>query len=498
MAMRTALGAPRRRLIRQLLTENVILTVTAGLFGIVVAYLFQDLLLQLLPMGRVGIDRPVIDQAALAFTLIVSILTGLTVGVIPALRGTSVDPSQQLKTGARSSDDFHGTRLRSGLVVLQVAISIALLIGSGLLIRSLMNLTTVELGFDPNSLLTGNIRIQSADHPTPEQRNLFFASLIEEIKAQPGVVSATFANKLPISSPGHDTSVWLASQPRPSSQDSFFPMARWVPPGYFETMKIPLLKGRDVAETDLPGSPRVVVLSQAVVRKLFLDREPLGQLVKIGWSDEPYRVIGVVADARLNLLRNQPNPALYMASSQAGDIRQQIAIRTSGDPSLLIEPIQKLLKDKDPNAVFAYPATMSSVINESLGDFRIVILSLGLFSFVALVLTAIGLYGVLAYHVSQRTNEIGIRLAMGASSSTLFGMILKRGLVVIGIGLLLGMAGGYSGSLLIRQLLFETKPLDPASYLGAVGFLGFVALAACLLPAWRATRINLVDVLRME
>lgn len=498
MAMRSALGAPRRRLVRQLLTESLILTLIAGVTGIAVAHLFQGLLLQLLPVGDIGMDRPVIDGAALIFALCVSVLTGLVVGIAPALRGTALNISQQLKTGVRSSDELHRTRLRSALVVFQVAVSVTLLIGSGLLIRSLAELTRVELGFDPDRLLTGRVKILPADYPTPEERNLFFSSLIEEIEAQPGVVSATLASKLPILNPWQDWPIWLASEPRPASEDSFFGMARWIPPGYFETMKIPLLQGRDLSETDVPGSPRVVVLSEAVVRNLFPDGKPIGQLVKIGWSDDPYQVIGVVADARLNRLRNEPSAALYMASAQEGATGLQIAVRTSGDPTLLIGTIQNLVQTKDPNVLFANPATMNSILDDALGDFRIVIFSLGLFSIVALVLTAIGLYGVIAYHVSQRTNELGIRLAMGASNATVLGMILKKGMVLVGIGLVLGTVGAYSGSLFIRQLLFETQPLDATAYVGAVGFLGLVALAACFLPAWRATRVNLVDVLRSD
>jgi ABC-type antimicrobial peptide transport system permease subunit len=187
-----------------------------------------------------------------------------------------------------------------------------------------------------------------------------------------------------------------------------------------------------------------------------------------------------------------------MAVVQSGATRLQLAVRTSNDPTLLIGPIQNLLGHKDPNAIFSNPATMSSIVDDALGDFRIVILSLSIFSGVALALTAIGLYGVLAYHVSQRTNEIGIRLAMGASTITLLGMILKRGLVLVGIGLLFGVAGAYSASRLIQQLLFETQPLDPTTYAGAVSCLGLVAVVACFLPGWRATRVSPVEMLRRE
>jgi predicted permease len=498
MAMRSALGASRRRLVRQLMTESVILTVVAGLLGIAVAYLLQDVLLRLLPVGELGVERPVINAWALVFTLLLSIATGLLVGVIPALRGTALHPAQQLRSGTHASEGARSSRLRSGLVVLQVALSIALLIGSGLLIRSFSHLSTVELGFDPQNLLTGQLQIQAADYTTAEERNQFYASLLEEIEALPGVVSATVINRLPIRSRWQDWSVWPADRPPPSIRENFTAMARWVSPGYFETMGIPLLSGRDISATDVPGSPYVAVISEGVARALFDDAEPIGRMVRIGWSDRSFEVIGVVADARVNTLRGAPDAAAYMASAQLGPTRLQVAVRTSGDPLLLVGPIEDLLRRKDSNVLLARPATMASVVDDGLADFRIVILSLSLFAGLALVLTAIGLYGVLAYHVGQRMNEMGIRLAMGASNADLLGMILRKGLVLVGVGLLLGMAGAYPGTLLVRQLLFETQPLDPATYAGAAGFLVLVAVLACLLPAWRATQVNLVDVLKRE
>jgi putative ABC transport system permease protein len=497
MAMRSALGAPRQRLVRQLLTESVMLAMAGAIVGIALAYWFQDLLVELLPMGSTGI-APAIDAATLGFALALTVATGVVVGVVPAFRGTAVDPSQQLNAGTRSSEGLHSTRLRSGLVVFQVAVSIVLLIGAGLLIRSLMHLTTVELGFNADQLLSGTVQIQTEDYPTPEERNLFFDTLLEDINAQPGVVSATFINKLPILSPWMDWQIWLAGQPRPSAANRFMAMARWVPPGYFDTMKIPLLEGRDVSDRDVPGSPQVVVISEAVVRSLFVDRDPIGQMVKIGWSDEPYQVIGVVADARLNRLQDAPDPALYMAGFQVGDTRGQVAVRTSSDPNLLVGPIENLLRQQDPNAIFSNPATMRSIVDDALGDFRIVILSLSIFSGVALALTAIGLYGVLAYHVRQRANEFGIRLALGATNLTLLGSVVRRGLTLVGVGLLLGVIGAYWASRLIQQLLYETQPLDPATYASAVLFLGLVGVLACVLPAWRATRISLVEMLRRE
>jgi predicted permease len=497
MAMRSALGASRPRLVRQLLTESVILTIAAGLLGITVAYLLQGVILQLLPVGELGMERPVVDSGALVFTLAVSVATGLLVAVVPAVRGASSDPAQQLRSASRASEDVRSSRLRSGLVVLQVALSVALLIGSGLLIRSFAQLSAVDLGFDPENLLTGQMQIQVSDYPTPEERNQFFTSLLEEIEALPGVVSATVINKLPIRSRWQDWSVWPVERPPQSPQEDFSAMARWVPPGYFYTMGIPLTAGRDIAATDVPGSPFVIVLSESVVQRFFQGSDPIGRMVSVAdWRT--FEVVGVVRDARVNTLRGAPDAAYYMSFAQMAPARAQIAVRTSVEPTTLVGPIEELLRRKDPNVLFAKVSTMASVLDDELVGFRIVILSLVLFSCVALALTAIGLYGVLAYHVSQRLNEFGVRMAMGASNGDLLGMILGRGMLLAGLGLLLGVAAAYPGTLLVQQLLFETQPLDPTAYVGAVGFLGLVAALACFLPAWRATQVNPVEVLRRE
>jgi putative ABC transport system permease protein len=498
MAMRSALGASRPRLIRQLVTESVILTVIAGALGVVIAFFLQDVLLRLLPVGELGVDRPVINLLALSFTLAIAIGTGLLIGVVPALRNTATRPAQQLRSGTHASEGLRSSRLRGGLVVVQVALSVSLLIGSGLLIRSFAELSRVDLGFESESLLTGQLRIQGSDYPTVEERWQFFSSLIEEVEALPGVTSATLINKLPIISPWQDWSIWPAEAPPPTAQNDFSAMARWVPPGYFETMGMPLLAGRDISATDVLGSQYVIVVSESVARALFDDSDPIGRQVRIGWEDRSFEVIGLVKDARINRLRRAPDAAAYMSAAQLGPTRMQIAVRTSGHPMLLVGPIENLLLRKDPNVLFAFPASMASILDERLAGFRIVIMSLALFSVLALALAAIGLYGVLAYHVNQRKNEMGIRLAMGASNSDLLTMILKRGLALVGIGLVVGVAAAYPGTLLIRQMLYETQPVDVGAYVAAVGFLGMVAAVACLLPAWRATRVDVVEVLRVE
>jgi len=497
MAMRTALGASRSRLVRQLLAESLVLTVAAGALGMGLAFLLKGVLLRLLPMGEVGLQPYGLSSSALGFTLLLSLATGILVGLIPAIRTSSLEPAKQIRAETRSTPSARSSRIQSGLVAFQVALSVVLLIGSGLLVRSLAHLTGVELGFDPENLLTGQLQIQAAAYPTPSERNLFFSTLLNEVNAVPGVEGATLANKLPILSRWQDWSVWPVGHPPASSADDVSAMARWVPPGYFPTMRIPLLAGREIEDTDSPGSPFVVVLSRSVAETLFPGADPLGNWVRIGdWRD--CLVTGVAEDARVNTLRGGPDGAVYMAAAQMAPLMLQIAVRTSGNPELLIQPIRDLLHRKDPTVLFAQPRSMASVVDAELVGFRTISLSLTLFSAVAVALTAIGLYGLLAYQVTQRKAELGLRLAVGASEHHLVSMILRRGLVLAGAGLVAGLAVAYPGTRAVRSLLFDVRLLDPAVYFSAALALLLVAGLASYLPARRAARGNVADVLRTE
>ncbi|MCP4901581.1 MAG: ABC transporter permease [bacterium] len=498
MAMRAALGAPRNRLIRQLLTESLFITMLAGLAGIAVAHAFRVLLLNLLPIGAVGIAPPTLDASSLIFAFGISIVTALLVGIVPALRATTVGPARQIVSGARVSEGVQSARLRSGLVVMQVAGSILLLIGSALLIRSLGQLSHVNLGFDSENLLTARIQIQQTDYETPEERHQFFSSLMERISAMPGVVSATTITKLPILNPWQDWPVWPADQPRPSNTERQFAMARWTTPNYFDTIGIQLLRGRDISVDDLPQSQRVVVLSESTVEALFPDQDPIGKYVGIGWDEEPWRVIGVVSEARLNRITDVPNGAMYMPSAQLGASILRLAVKTTGKPMALVGPIRETIRQLDANAILSEEASMTSILDAELASFRIVILSIGLFSAIALMLTAIGLYGVLAYHIAQRFREIGIRMALGAEPASLVRRYVFRGLALVGSGLLLGVLSAFPCSKLMADLLFGIEPFDPASFISAFAFLTIVGIVACLIPALRATRVNPAQILREQ
>jgi putative ABC transport system permease protein len=498
LAMRSALGASRRRLIRQLLTESVILTVVAGLFGIGVAFLFHNLLLRLLPPGDPGVPVPTIDGSVLLFALLISVATGVVVGIVPAVRGTSLNVWQKLETSIRSTEAKRSTRLRAAMVVVQVAMSVVLLIGCGLLIRSMVNLTSVELGFDSEGIIGGPYSIQGGDDSTSTERVARFAAVIEGIRTLPGVTNVAAVTKMPIASTTTDWPIWRAEDPRPEPNDSLMALARAATPGYFETIGIPLLRGRDFADADSEGAAPVVIISAAVARDLFADHDPIGRAVKLGWMESPFEVVGIVGNARIDGVRSDFEQAMYLPSAMFGPSFQWLVVRSDGDPALLEEPIRKLVEGMDRNSVLGELVTMESLVDEDLSGFRVVSLALGLLSVVALLLTAVGLYGVLAYHVSQRTNEIGIRFALGASPIKVTGLVMKKGLSMMGIGLALGLLGASMSSRLIQNLLFEIEPLDPIAYLSGALFFAAVAAVACLVPAWRAAGVNPVTALRSE
>jgi predicted permease len=499
LVLRSALGASRMRLIRQLVTESLVLTVVAGLLGIGLAYVLQGVLVQLFPTD-LHIDRPTTNSTALLFAFTVSVATGLVVGVVPALRSTSVHAAQHLRSSRLTATGVRSSRLHSGLVAAQVATSITLLIGSGLLIRSLMQLSSVELGFDPDNLLTGRIQIQATEYPTPHESGQFFTSLLEDVEALPSVVSAAMITNVPILDPWRDWGIEPADEPELAGSTA---MARWVTAGYFRTMGIPILSGRDILQSDDAASAAVVLLSEKVARAMFRGANPVGRMVRIGVGiggddSKHHLVIGVVADARVNTLRGEPDPAMYMSSAQAGLRDMGVVVRASGDPAMIVKSIDGLLRRRDRSSVFAEPASMASIVSQQLAEFQLVILSLVLASAVAVALTAVGLYGVLTFHVTQRMNEIGIRLAVGASSSDVVTMIVMKGCGLVGIGLVAGLFGALPATLLIRHLLFEIRPLDPVSYAAAVGVLALVAALISFMPAWRATQVDVVDVLRRE
>jgi putative ABC transport system permease protein len=391
--------------------------------------------------------------------------------------------------------------LRNGLVVLQVAISITLLIGAGLLIRSLALQMQVDLGFNPTNVLTAGIRLPDNDYPDPENRIAFFDSLSEEVEALPGVESVSFVNRLPIIHGGGNIYLYTMDQSPEDSQSDMRRSAdfRYVLPGYFKTMGMPLLAGRDIARTDTEGSPRVMVVSESLAELFFKDQNPLGQKLQVDMGElVTHEIVGVVANARLRRITGQPFHAMYMSYYQVPRSGMCITVRVQNDPAALTGSVREVLRSKDRNIPLAEPASMAAILDDALSDYRIITSSLGLFSVIALLLALVGLYGVLAYYVSQRYHEIGVRMALGASARQVAKMILSRGMGLVLLGLIAGVAASLWATRFIQQQLYGVESYDPATFVvTALGF-GFVALFACLVPAWRATRVDPVTTLQAE
>lgn len=503
IAVRSAMGASRKRLIRQLLTESTLLALIAGVAGVALAFVFQGLLLRLLPMGWLGITRPSIDAAVLLFALGVSIATGILFGVVPALQGTIVDLGQQLKAGTRATWARGSSLLRSGLVVLQVAFSVVLLIGAGLLIRSLALQMQVDLGFNPENVLTAGVTLPSNDYPDPDtdKRIAFFDSLVEEVEALPGVQSVAVINRLPIRHAGGNIYLHRVDEPPEEGQSSMSRSAdfRYVTPNYFKTMGIPLLAGRDIERTDVEGSPRVMIISESLVELFFPDENPLGQQLVVDMGEKVvHEIIGVVGNARLHRPSNDPFHSMYMSYYQIGRSGMRLTVRTHGDAETLTGPIREVLRAKDRNIPLAEAETMTAIIDDVLSDFRVITSSLGLFSSIALLLALVGIYGVLAYYVSQRSHEIGVRMALGASSRQVANLVLTRGMALVAMGVFLGVVASFWTTNFIQQQLFGVEAFDPMTFAATAAGFGLVAMIACLLPAWRATRVDPVLTLQAE
>lgn len=504
VAMRTALGASRMRLVRQHLTESVVLTLPAGAVGVAIAYALQGLLFHLLPVEALSVTRPTVDGLLLVFAFGMSIATGLLVGIVPAIRGTGIALSPHLGTGRQVGERRQSARLRGALVVAQIAVSAVLLVGAGLVARSLVRLTAVDFGFTADRVLTARVDIQAPAYPDRVQRQAFYAAVLDDVAALPGVTAVGATTQLPILDPGNTWRIRTPDQPAGSDRDLGPVRLRRVSPGYFATMGMGLLGGRDISAADRDTTRPVAVVSESLARRLYPGRDAIGRiaLLQDNFSrppkEVPYEIVGVVRSARLANPRDEADPALYLSIFQASPRSLRLVVRAAGDPSAVAAPLRQIVARHDRNALVTGVQTMDAVVGRAFADFRSVAGYLALFAGVALLLAAVGLYGALAYHVSQQQHEIGVRLALGASRAGVLGMVLGRGGALAAGGLLAGLVAALPGTRLVGGLLFETPPIDPVTYAGAVLSLAIVAAVACLVPALRAVKVDPAAVLRSE
>jgi putative ABC transport system permease protein len=375
-----------------------------------------------------------------------------------------------------------------------------LLIGAALLIQSLSRQMNVDLGFDPTNVLTASVTLPENDYPNPEQRIAFLESLAEKVEGLPGVTSVGMINRIPIRHPSGNIYVYPTGQAPEDREGDMSRSAdfRYVMPGYLRTMGIPLLAGRDISRNDDDSGPRVMLVSESLGELFFGDENPLGRRLVVDMGNEmvTHEIVGVVGNARLSRIRSQPFHAMYMSYYQVPRTTMRIAIKTETHAAALTQPLREILRGMDRNIPLAEPATMTEILDDAVSDYRVITSTLGLFSTVALLLAMVGLYGMLAYYVSQRHHEIGVRMALGAKPRQVASSILSKGMGLVTAGLVIGVAGSYWASRLLQQLLFGVEPTDWATYLTVTVLSAFVALLACFLPAWRATRVDPVATLQ--
>jgi putative ABC transport system permease protein len=498
LSTRAALGASGVRLVRQLLTESLVMAVAAGILGTLLAIWLRSLLLQLLAVEQPAVERVGFASTVLLFALVISLVTGLVFGVVPALRASRGDLVGDLKSGARTTD-AGGNRFRNGLVVAQVAVSIVLLIGAGLLIRSLATLMGVDVGFDTRNLLTAEVRLRGDEYADQERRIQFYKALRENVRAVPGVESVALINQLPIRDPGNNIYVWDEQNPPVDPGDIRSAWIRAVFPGYFETMGIPRLSGRGIEETDVDEAPAVLVVSRTFADSILPGKDPVGQRVVVDFG-EPYtfEVVGVVEDIKMNSLLSTQFPAMYGSYYQIPFRTMRLAVRTAVPPGSVVGGLREAVWNLDRDLPVAEVATMDDVLARSLSARRTRTVALGMFAGVALLLAAVGLYGVLAYYVSRRHHEIGIRVALGAEKGDMVELVLKRGLVLVAVGIALGLVGAFGVTRTLNEVLYQVEPTDPMTFALVSLFFALVAVIACLLPAWRALRVDPLIALQAE
>ena len=503
IAVRTALGARRGRIVRQLLTEHVLLALIGGTLGLLLAYWGIDALLALSPGDIPRLEAIGIDRWVLLFTLTVSLATGVIFGLLPALSASKLNLNELMKEGGRSSTEgSRGNRLRNGLAVSEVALSLLLLIGAGLLIKSFLRLQDVKPGYNPGHVLTAELTPPATRYSENQQIVNFYDQLLGQLSTQPGVQSAALTTGLPLSGGGDVLAFSVEGRTQGTNERVPDAEARVVSPDYFRTMEIPLLRGRQLTERDGPDAPFAIVISDSLARRYFGNEDPLGKRITFGDPNAKdarwYNIIGVVGDVRQADLAAEPYAQVYRSYRQTPRRAQTIVVRTAGDPHAFVETLRKQLSALDPQQALYNVRTAEKVVAESIARPRFNMLLITIFAVVALLLAAVGIYGVISYTVTQRTHEIGIRMALGARPLDVFKMVVRQGLVLALVGVGAGLAASFGVMRLLRSLLFGVTPTDFVTLAGVSGILILIAVLASYIPARRATKVDPLTALRYE
>jgi predicted permease len=501
MAIRTALGAARGRLIRQIVTESVLLAFAGGVLGLLLARLSMRVLVALIPTGLPGASELAIDGRLLAFTLGISLLTGIVFGIAPALATTSFEVSEKLKEGGRAGVGGKRRRFRDALVVAEVALALILLVSAGLLLQTLRNLHAIDAGFNPDNILTMSTRLPSPKYADPSKRLAYFDAVVERVRGLPGITSAGFTSNLPFTSQGYTSSFLIEGQPfaPATSQDALY---REVTNDYLQTLRVRLLEGRLFGSEDRANSLPVVIINETFKKQYWPNESPLGKRIQTSGDNTPWQtVIGVVADVRERGLELDMKPAVYLSVVQlpfGWNNPHQLAIRTSMDPHAIAKAAREAIWAVDRDQPIADVRTMEDIVDLEVANHKQQTALLGAFAALALVLASLGIYGVLSYSVTQRTREIGVRVALGASTGDVTRMVVGHGVALSALGIAIGTGTALTVTRSMAKLLVGVKAGDPAIYIAVAALLFTVALVACYVPAARAARVDAMVALREE
>jgi putative ABC transport system permease protein len=504
IAMRLALGASRWRLVRQLLTESALLSSLGGAVGLLVAIWATKLLLAFKPPLPIQITLDLgLDTRVLGFTLGLSFLTGMIAGVLPAFQSTRPDLMPALKDDAPGAGGGGPRRFRLSnvLVVAQVTLSLVLVIGGGLFLRSLQRSQVVDPGFKSRNLLVATLMLELHGYSEPAGRT-FFKQLEQRAAALPGVQSVSLASHIPLGLENRLASIAVAGYDAPANNDAMQVGYNIVGPKYFETLGIELLQGRDFNDADDPKKPRVVIVNETMAQRFWPGQDPVGRTLRMADETGPkgpeMQVVGVVKNGKYRSLGETPQPFMHMPFQQNYEPLMSLLVRGPGAPQNMIVPVQREVQALDPNLPFFEVKTLDEHLSIALLPQRIAAVLLGVFSLFALLLTSVGLYGVVSYTVRRRTREIGIRIALGAQRSHIIRLVVRQGMLLAFIGILIGLAAAFGLTRFISGMLYEVSATDAVTFGGSALLLTLVTLTASFIPARKATRVDPMTSLRAE
>jgi putative ABC transport system permease protein len=504
MAVRTALGAGRGRLVRQLLTESVMLAVCGAALGLLLAVWGVDLLTKLKPAGIPRLDNVRVDSAVIAFTVVIGLFTGVLFGLVPAFSATRRVSASLKESGRGAVTNRSAARVRGVLVIAELALAVMLLAGAGLLMRSFVRLQAVDPGFQPNQALAFDLTLPDARYEKDETRFAFFDQLMPRLRAVPGVRDAAAVLGLPLSGTNFTISFEVKGRPplSPALQPAM--QVRVATANYFQMIGIPIKRGRGFADTDKEGTPRVVVITESAARQFFPGEDPIGKTISLGWGKGRGRpraggeIIGIAGDVKDAGLNEADPPQIYLPYRQWTVGSMTVVLKTSVPPTSVVEAARAQVYAVDPNLPLSNVTSLDAVVAKSISQQRFYMLLLGIFAAVALALAAIGIFGVLSYAVSQRTREIGIRMALGAQEGSVIALIVRQAMMLVAAGVAAGTFLGLFLSQTMTKMLFNVAPTDPVTFLSVAAVLATVALVASYLPARRATRVDPIVALRSE